>query len=655
MATVILFRGLGEFPLMRRFHLYSLQILFLLAVIVPRSSHAQTAQNPAHLDVDLRDAPKHIFHGKLTLPVSPGPLTLVYPKWIPGEHSPTGPIVDFVGLKISGGGKDIAWRRDDVDMYAFRLEVPAGVDTLNVTYDCLSPAETTATREAASTDKLAVLNWYMLTLYPQGRRPDELTYIATLRLPPGWKYGTALPVARQSPDLVEFLPAPLNTIIDSPVITGIYFRDIDLSPGQTPPHTVHIAADGPSPLEATAAEVQHLRQLVAETGALFGARHYRRYDFLLTLSDRMGQDGVEHHESSDNRTEEAYLLDPELFETSDLLAHEFTHSWNGKYRRPIGLATPDYQIPMKGDLLWVYEGLTQYYGVMLSTRSGIMPPGLLRESLASTAAYLNDRPGRTWRNLQETAISAQFLYNAPPEWASWRRGVDYYDEGTLIWLEADTIIRRQSNGKKSLDDFCRRFEGGESAGPKIVPYTFDDVVAAMNEVSPYDWRTFFTERLNSHGPGAPLGGLQGSGWKLVFNDTPNEFDRINEAATQVMSVEYSLGFEVHAAGGEDSDHIVDVTPGSPAAVAGLAPGMRLVAVNGRRWSPDILRDAIRRANGSSEAIELLAANGDFFHVYRVDYHGGEQYAHLEQINGKTDLLSEIAKMKAPAVPVPTSY
>jgi predicted metalloprotease with PDZ domain len=640
---------------MRRFHLYSLQILFVFAVISPQLSHAQTAQNPAHLDVDLRDAPKHIFHAQLTVPVSPGPLTLVYPKWIPGEHSPTGPIVDFVGLKFSGGGRDIAWQRDDVDMYAFHLEVPAGVDTLNATYDCLSSAETTPTQEAASTDKLAVLNWYMLTLYPQGRRPDELTYVATLRLPPGWKYGTALPVARQSAEQIEFLPAPLNTIIDSPVITGIYFRDIDLSPGQTPAHTVHVAADGPGPLEATPAEVQHLRQLVAETGALFGARHYRRYDFLLTLSDRMGQDGVEHHESSDNRTEEAYFLDPELFETSDLLAHEFTHSWNGKYRRPIGLATPDYQTPMKGDLLWVYEGLTQYYGVMLSARSGMTPPGLFRESLASTAAYLNDRPGRTWRNLQDTAISAQILYNAPPEWASWRRGVDYYDEGTLIWLEADTIIRKQSNGRKSLDDFCRRFEGGDSTGPKIVPYTFDDVVAAMNEILPYDWRTFFTDRLNSHGPGAPLGGLEGGGWKLVFNDTPNEFEHINEAATQVMSVEYSLGFEVHATGGEDSDRVVDVTPGSPAAVAGLAPGMRLIAVNGRRWSPDILRDAIRRAKGSSDAIELLAANGDFFHTYLVDYHGGEQYAHLEQINGRNDLLSDIIKMKAPAVPVPTSY
>ena len=369
----------------------------------------------------------------------------------------------------------------------------------------------------------------------------------------------------------------------------------------------------------------------------------------------MPQDGVEHHESSDNRTEEGFFLDPELFETSDLLAHEFTHSWNGKYRRPAGLATPDYQTPMRGDLLWVYEGMTQYYGVMLSARSGMTPPGILRESLASVAAYLNDRPGRTWRDLQDTAISAQILYSMTPEWSSWRRGVDYYDEGTLLWLEADTVIRKQSNGKKSLDDFCRRFEGGENTGPKLVTYTFDELIAAINEIAPNDWRAFFTERLQSHGPGAPLGGLENSGWKLVFNDAPNEYEHINEIATQEFNLQFSLGFIVHGTGGEDSDRLLDVIPGSPAAKAGLAPGLRLVAVDGRRWSPEILRDAIKRAKTDANPIELLAVNGDFYQTYRVDYHGGERYAHIEQINGKPDLLSDIAKMKAPAIPAPTNY
>lgn len=641
---------------MRRNHNRFLGFLASLAACWAGSLCAQTAQNPAHLDVDLREAPKHIFHARLTLPVHPGPLTLVYPKWIPGEHSPTGPIVDLVGLKIIAAGKEVPWRRDDVDMYAFHIDVPTGVDTLNLSYDYLSPAEPSGSRERpSSTAKLAVLNWYMVTLYPQGPKTDDLTYVATLRLPQGWKYGTALPVAKESADVIEFAPATLTTVIDSPVIAGVYLRHIDLSPGQTPPHFVDVAADGPAPLEATPAEVQHLRQLVAETGALFGARHYRRYDFLLTLSDRMPPDGVEHHESSDDRTEESYFLDPELFQSSELLPHEFAHSWNGKYRRPAGLATPDYQAPMKGDLLWVYEGLTQYYGVMLAARSGMMPLSMFRECLASTAAYLNDRPGRAWRDLQDTATAAQILYSVPPEGSSWRRSVDYYDESTLIWLDADIIIRKRSNDTKSLDDFCRKFHGGENTPPKLVPYTFDDVVAGMNEVAPYNWRAFFTERLKSHGPGAPLGGLENSGWKLVFTDTPNGYEHVNEVANQEVELQFSLGFFVHAPGGDDGDQILDVIPSSPAASAGLAPGMHLLAVNGRKWTPEILRDAIKRAKGGSGQIELLAQNGDFFQTYRIDYHGGERYPHLEPVSGSVDILSEIAKMKAATVPLPTDY
>ena len=615
---------------------------------------AQTADDPARIDVDLRDAAKYVFHAKISLPVKPGPMTLVYPKWIPGDHSPVGPIFDLTGLKISASGKEVAWKRDDVDMFAFHVDVPGGANRLEIKLDYLTPAEATGTREhPASTGQLAVLNWYVVMLYPQGAKSDDITYVASLRLPAGWKYGTALPVAKEAGGEIEFAPASLTTVMDSPVIAGAFFRDIDLSPGQKPQHTLHIAADGAAALEANAAEVQHLRQLIAEDWALFGARHYRRYDFLLALSDRMPPDGVEHHESSDNRTPEALFLDPDVRETQmDLLAHEYTHSWNGKYRRPAGLATPDYQAPMKGDLLWVYEGLTQYYGQILSARAGFWTPERFREQLAATAAYLNDRPGRTWRDLQDTAIAAQLLYSAPPAGASWRRAVDYYDESTLIWLEADTIIRRESKGKRSLDDFCRKFHGGENSGPKLLTYTFEDVVAGMNEVAGYDWRSFFEERLKSHGPGAPLKGLENSGWKLVFNETMNEHQRSEEAADFIVDVQFSLGLQIHAPGGPDGGQILDVIPGSLAERAGLAPGMQLVAVDGRKWSPDILRDAIHRAKDGKETIELLAENGDYFRTYRIDYHGGEKYPHLELISGKTDVLTEIVKMKAAPVAAP---
>lgn len=618
---------------------------------------AQTADDPARIDVDLREAPKFVFHAQLSLPVKPGPMTLVYPKWIPGEHSPVGPIVDLTGLKIAADGKEIAWKRDDVDMFAFHLEVPAGAKRLEVKLDYLSPAAASGTRErVAATAQLAVLNWYLVTVYPQGARPDDLTYVARVRLPAGWKYGTALPVEKESAGEIQFAPATLTTLIDSPVLAGAFFRDVDLSPGQKPSHVLHMAADGPSALQPSASEVQHLRQLVAEEWALFGARHYRRYDFLLTLSDRMSPDGVEHHESSDNRTPEGLFLDPDIRETQmDLLAHEYTHSWNGKYRRPVGLVTPDYQAPMKGDLLWVYEGLTQYYGEILTTRAGFWTPEKFREELAQTAAYLNNRPGRTWRDLQDTAISVQLLYPAPTEGSSWRRGVDYYDESTLIWLEADAIIRQESNGKKSLDDFCRRFHGGENTGPIVVPYTFEDVVEGMNGVAAYDWRKFFEERLSSHGPGAPLGGLEKSGWKLVFNDTLNERQRAEEVADSIVDVQFSIGLQVHAPGGPDGGQILDVIPGSPADRAGLAPGMTVVAVNGRRWAPDLLRDAIRRAKDTTEPIDVLAENGEYFRTYAIDYHGGEKYPHLEAVPGKTDVLTEIGKMKAAAVAVPAKY
>ena len=618
---------------------------------------AQTKEEPARLAVDLRDAPRYVFHAQLSLPVKPGPLTLVYPKWIPGDHSPIGPITDLTGLKFSVDGKEVAWRRDTVDMYAFHLDIPAGASRLEAKLDYLSPAEPTGTREhPAATSKLAVLNWYLVILYPQGTRSDDLTYVASLRLPVGWKYGTALPVAKEEGGEIQFQPATLTTVMDSPVIAGQYFRDVDLSPNDQVKHTLHMAADGPAALEPSLSEVQHLRQLIAEEYALFGARHYRRYDFLLALTDRMTPDGVEHHESSDNRTPEGLFLDPDVREMHmDLLPHESTHSWNGKYRRPEGLATPNYQEPMKGDLLWVYEGLTQYYGQVLTARAGFWTPERFRENLAATAAYLNDRPGRTWRDLQDTATAAQLLYGAAEEGSSWRRGVDYYDESTLIWLEADTIIRRETKGKKSLDDFCRRFHGGENSGPKLLPYTFDDVVATMNEVTPYDWRNFFEQRLKSHGPGAPLGGIENSGWKLVFNETMNEHQRAAEASEFTVDEQFSLGLLVHAPGGPDGGMIGDVIPGSPAEKAGLAPGMLLVAVNGRKWNPELLRDAIRRAKDSKEPIELLAQNGDYFHSYQVDYHGGERYPHLEAMGGKADVLSEIGKRKAAEVAVPAKY
>jgi predicted metalloprotease with PDZ domain len=610
----------------------------------------QDSGKAVKLEVDLREAPRRVYHAKMQFPVKPGPLTLVYPKWIPGEHAPNGPIIDVTGVKFSSNGSEVRWRRDPGDMYAFECTVPAGTDTLDVQMDYLLPQDSVGANVPSASAQLAVLPWNLVVFYPKDTKSDEVNFSAILRIPAGWKFATALPVTKESSEGIEFETVSLTTLVDSPVLAGAYLKTYDLSPGQKPEHHMNIAADSAAMAEATPEEVMAWRQLVAETGALFGARHYRHYDFLLAVTDHLQINGLEHHESSDNRVPERTLHDPDTAETlMDLLPHEFFHSWNGKYRRPAGLSTPNYQEPMRDELLWIYEGLTQYYGVVLAARSGAWKPEALHEYLATTFARLDARPGRTWRDLEDTAISSQLLYSAREAGSSWRRPVDYYEESELIWLDADTLIREKTGGKRSLDDFCRGFHGGESGAPKLIPYTLDDVVTALNGIVPYDWKKFFEERIRSHGPGAPLEGLKRSGWKISFNATPNEHMKSEEDSGHVFNAEFSLGFTVHASGGDNADEIGELMWGSPAAKAGLAEGMKLVAVNGRKWTPDILHEAIREAKGSSKPIELLVENDEFYQTVKIDWHEGERYPHLEKNAGAADVLSEIAKTRAPAV------
>lgn len=624
--------------------------LAVAAMGVVAGSGAQQNGKAVKLEVDLREAARRIYHAKMEFAVKPGAFTLVYPKWIPGEHSPSGPIVDVTGVKFYANGKEVIWRRNTVDMYAFECEVPAGAETLEATLDYLLPAESGTAGVPSASAQLAVLPWNLVILYPKDTKSDDVKFSAKLRIPAGWKYATALPVTKETSEGIEFETVSLTTLVDSPVLTGAHMNTYDLSPGRKPDHRLSTAADSAAMAVATPEQITELRQLVAETGVLFGARHYRHYDFLLALTDHLQPNGLEHPESSDNRMPERMLHDPDILETGmDLLPHEYFHSWNGKFRRPAGLATPNFQEPMKDDLLWVYEGLTQYYGVILAARSGFWKPEGLREYLAATFATLNDRPGRTWRDLEDTAISAQLLYGVRTAGTSWRRPVDYYEESELIWLDADTLIREKTGGKKSLDDFCRAFHGGEGSEPQMIPYALDDVVAALNKIAAYDWKRFFQERIRSHGPGAPLNGLERGGWKISFSPVMNEHQRATEDAEHIVDTEFSLGFSVHYPGGDNADEIADVVVESPAAKAGMAAGMKLVAVNGRKWTPDILREAIRGAQGGKEPIELLMENEEFFQTVKVDWHEGERYPHLEAIGGKADVLSEIAKSKAPPV------
>jgi len=599
---------------------------------------AQAQPQPIKISVDATDITRRLVHAKMVYPVKPGPFTLLYPQWIPGEHGPTGPIADLVGIKVSANGQSIPWKRDSVNMFAFHVDVPAGVNTLSLSIDFISPPETGGFSSGSSaTSEMAVLSWNQFLLYPAGTPTDQLNVQADLKVPNGWRYGTALPIATESGNSIQFKPSSLTTLIDSPVISGAHFKTIDLSPDSKPSHLLHLASDSESALEIRPEEIEHYKNLVKETGALFGARHYRDYHFLLSLSDHVAHFGLEHHESSDDRIGERSLVDESLRHlTSGLLPHEFTHSWNGKFRRPAGLATPDYEQPMKGDLLWVYEGLTEYLGEILEPRAGLSTPDLYREELAMTAAALDNEVGRQWRPLQDTATAAQILYGARSDYNDFRRNVDYYPEGTLIWLDADVTIRQMSGGKKSLNDFCRIFHGGQSGTPEVNPYTFEDVVAALNQVQPYDWTKFLRDRLDSTAPRAPLNGILNGGWKLTYTDTPSSFWKDAEGESKGLNLSYSLGLKI-----QENGTVGDIKIGSPAQLAGIAPSLKVVAVNSRAYGPTVLHDAIKAATKSTEPIEFLLRDGDVFKTVTVNYHGGERYPHLERDASKPDLLTAI--------------
>jgi predicted metalloprotease with PDZ domain len=609
-----------------------------LFLLVPLLVRAQGALPSISLAIDATEAPRRILHAQETIAIQPGAVTFLYPKWIPGEHGPTGPVVDVAGLKITAGNDALAWRRDLEDMYSIHCQVPAAVSSLNLTFDFILPPQAEGfSSGASSTAQLLILSWNQVVLYPDNPKPDDIIVTPTLTLPEGWKYVSALTTKEQTGSTITFAPVSLMTLVDSPVLSGAHLKRIDLTPAGGVPHFLDLLSDNDAALEISPDQVDAYKQLVMEANALFGTHHYDHYDFLYTLSDQVAHFGLEHHQCNDSRQPERALLDDDLRKVSaGLLPHEFVHSWNGKHRRPIGLATGDFSTPMKGDLLWVYEGLTQYLGKLLAARSGLRTQEEYREDLALLSAWLDNRPGRTWRPLQDVNDEAQLLYNARGDWDAWRRDVDFYNEGNLIWLEADVTIRQLTDGKKSLNDFCKTFHGGENSSPLLKPYTFDDVVATMNEIAPYDWKTFFTTRLQSLNAHAPLGGVEKSGWKLVYRDTPNGMQKSIEANNKTNDQRYSLGILL-----KEDGTMEDVIPGTPAAKAGLAPNMKLIAVNGRKYSKEIIRDALKIGKNSTAPLELLAANGEFYKTYPVDYHGGEQYPHLERDQLKPDLLSTI--------------
>lgn len=588
------------------------------------------------LAVDATDTRHHVFDVRETIPATPGPMTLLFPKWIPGEHGPTGPLAALAGLTLTAGGKRIAWTRDPVEMFAFHIDVPAGATEIEARFQHLSPT-TSREGQVVMSESLAELKWNAVVLYPAGTEAGGITIRPRVKLPAGWHFATALDRAGGADNAPEFEPVNLHKLIDSPLLAGKHFTTIDLNPGENATVRLNIASDRPEDATIDPKDLEAHRELVRQATRNFGSHHYRHYDFLFWLSDELDGEGLEHHQSSEDGVGRLYFTDRErTLADRDLLPHEFTHSWNGKFRRPADLYAADYTVmPERDSLLWVYEGQTEYWGQVLAARSGLITEAQYRDLLAYCAAQEAAVSGRAWRPLQDTTNDPILHHRRPVPWYDYKRGEDYYVEGMLIWLDADTLIRERTNNARSLTSFAQKFFGAEDGRITPLTYTFDDVVAGLKAESPEDWQHFLRSRLDRTGGGAPLDGLARAGWNLVFTKEKTGIIRSMESLYKNASFEFSLGFVL----GEENT-LARVAWGSPAFKAGLAKGLKIIAVNGLAMEGG---EDLERALKLAAPIELLVQDGRHFRTVRIDYRGGPRYPHLERIAATPDRLHDIVQ------------
>lgn len=618
------------------------RLLFFALGLSTAAGLCQQSTANVTLAVDASSISRKILYVHETLPVSGSSahtVDLVYPKWIPGNHAPTGPIVDLVKLNFTIDGKALAWTRDPLDMYRFHVPVPGGASTLTADFSLVGAYEGGNDFAIGNTSTLVQgdVNWDQVVLYPAGTPSDDVRIAASIRLPEHWSYATALPHPQQQGISLSFDPVSLTTLIDSPLMCGSIMREFDITPrGVAQKHFLDLFAETPEGLKLSEERVAAFRNLVAETGALFHSRHYGSYHFLVEAHGD-ASDGLEHHQSSDEQVPELGMVSPAFAaEAGNLLAHEMTHSWNGKFRRPAGLATSDYQQPMVGDLLWVYEGLTSYWAEVLATRAGLETEAQAKDRLALAQAELDVRTGRSWRDLSDVSRSAQLLYTASQQWTALRRSTDFYREGPLLWLQVDSEMRQRSQGKRTLDMFAAHFFGPPDGAVTVKPYTYADLVTALNQEFAFDWNALLQADVTATRPKPVSPGLAAAGWTVMYTDEPNEAAVDAESLSQQADLSTSIGLIVDADG-----TVVDLVTDSAAARAGLAPAMKIVGVNNRVYSGDLLRRAIADAEKLQPSIEVLTLTDGYYKEFTLDYHQGLRYPHLSRIAGKADLLTSI--------------
>ena len=617
----------------------------LLALLLSAALTAHADPIPAPVDqpypgtivlkVDASNTSQQIFRITETIPAKPGKLTLLYPQWVPANHGPSGPLNQFAGLKLTANGKPLAWKRDTVNVHAFHLEVPRDAKAVEVEYQYLSPTEPNQGRTTITSEILGI-QWHSMVLYPAGHTTRRITVQPSLTLPEGWQYGSALETVERKGDTVQFKALDLETMVDSPLFAGRHFKRYDLDPGAKVPVHLNVVADTAEAVEAKPEQIELHRAMVQQAYKLFNSYHYQHYDFLLALSEEFGGVGREHHQSSENGVKLDYFTDWNKAESvRGLLPHEFTHSWNGKFRRPADQNVPNFNTPLQNSLLWVYEGQTQYWGQVLSARSGMLKTESVRDIMAANAARYDNQQGRSWRPVQDTTNDPIINGRRPLGWSNWQRSEDYYNEGALIWLDVDTKIREMSKDTKSLDNFARNFFGIDNGAYVANYYTFEDVVKALNAIEPHDWASFLRTRLDGTGP-APLDGYARAGWKLVYTDTQTPFLKAVEERSKSADFQYSLGFSLNSEGKVEA-----LQWEGPGFKAGIGGGTTVLAVNGTAYKAEVLRAAVTAAKSSAKPIELLVKKGAKYRTILLDYHGGLKYPRLERIPGTPDRLQTI--------------
>jgi len=618
---------------------WALAWVVILGATLPAS--AQPQPTTIGVEVDLRDLPRRLVHSTIQIPCTPGrELAIWHPKWIPGTHEPCGSIENTAGLRIlSSDGAAIPWRRDELDLYRIVFKAPPGVSSVRVALDTICNQ---ATIEASGhltygNTLVGVVNWSTCILYPEGPTAAETTVGLSARLPEKWKYATALKSEGVKDGLIRFAPASLVDVIDSPMIAGEHLRTIKLEAGANPPASFHLATDAPEALELRPEVVAQYSRMVREAGAMFGSCHYDDFQFLVTCSDELGLLGLEHLASSLNGIGARDLIDDSrrVGWVANLIPHEYVHSWCGKYRRPAGMCTPNFQTPMATRLLWVYEGLTQYLGDVLMVRSGLVKPEDYTKTLAATIGDLMLQSGRRWRSLEDTAVASSILRARSPNWNELRRSQDYYQEGALLWMEVDAMIRQTTDGKKSLDDFCKAFLGGPTRPEKVAPYEVPEIAARLNEIAPHDWKAFLEDRATRPRDALPTDFVSKLGYRLQFGAGPAA---PNHGRRRVgLSARHSIGLTF-----DYENKIADVVPGSVADRAGLSKGTKVVGINGRTFSAETLHDALT-ASVADRKVDLLIVEGERLRPLSLAYADGVRNPELVRDASQPDLLAAILK------------